>query len=204
MTEEQLAAAYLAQSPLCTLVNCDSTAGYQVTRVPVVVLPGPGTMRLGGHVARRNPHWRFWERPNRTLCVVTGPHGYVSPRCYEAQPAVPTSNHVTVSLEGQVAILTDPQAAMEQTIAQLAGQDPSLYVALDDATRTYYQRLLSEIVAFQMRVERVTRTEKLSFHRSAEDQRRISAFIDDHQPRDVYGETVRWRRGQVVTGVDDQ
>lgn len=204
MTEEQLAAAYLARSPFCTLVNSNPTTGYQITRVPVVVIPGPGLIQLGGHVARRNPHWKLWEQRNKTLCVVTGPDGYVSPRCYEVQPAVPTWNHVTVSFEGEVAIVTDPQLVVDQMTAQLSEQDPSLYADLDAATRAYHQALFSEIVAFRMRVERVTCTEKLSFHRSDEDQRRIAAFIDERQPRDVYGETVRWRRAQVVTRDDDR
>src|SRR5262249_56866648 len=47
---------------------------------------------LVGHMARANPHWR--EAGGQTaLAVFSGPHAYVSPSWYQAQPVVPTLNY---------------------------------------------------------------------------------------------------------------
>jgi len=67
----------------------------------------PGTVRVAGHVARANGHWRAFDGETEALSVFWGPHAYISPGWYANPNLVPTWNYATVHAYGRPTVVED-------------------------------------------------------------------------------------------------
>ena len=55
-----------------------------------------GGLKIRGHVARANPHWKQLANGSPVLVMFHGPHTYVSPSWYADTQSVPTWNYAVV------------------------------------------------------------------------------------------------------------
>ncbi len=96
-------------NPWATIVS-GTGAGLVASHYPVLLDPDRDDLTLLTHVGR--PDERIHELGQRdgadgeVLVIVQGPHGYVSPGWYDADPAVPTWNHISAHLTCRVEILS--------------------------------------------------------------------------------------------------
>ncbi|MCK9895085.1 FMN-binding negative transcriptional regulator [Frankia sp. AgB32] len=191
----ELAAALLRRYPLCELVDFVED-DYLVSRVPLTVLKATeGDLTLLGHVSRTNPHPRAWPRPHPTLGLVAGAHTYVSPTCYERQPAVPTWNYCSVKFTGRIELIEDGEDSFEALLTTASEIDPKLlYGEHMGDTLSYYQKLLPAILTFRYHIDQVKITQKTSGHRSDVDRAAISAFASrtPFSSGDDYRDLVEW------------
>jgi len=92
------------ENPWATLVSSTS-AGLVASHYPVVVDESAERLSILTHLGR--PDDLVHELgEGELLVIVQGPHGYVSPGWYDADPAVPTWNFVTAHLRGVPEILS--------------------------------------------------------------------------------------------------
>lgn len=97
------------ENPWATIVS-GTGAGLVASHYPVLLDPARDDLTLLTHVGR--PDERIHELGQRdaadgeVLVIVQGPHGYVSPGWYDADPAVPTWNHTSAHLTCRVEILS--------------------------------------------------------------------------------------------------
>ncbi|GAA3174880.1 FMN-binding negative transcriptional regulator [Nonomuraea roseoviolacea] len=172
------AARLVRENPFALVVN--AADGVPVaTHAPVLVEDpgGPGFegATLVGHLARVNPQWRAWESAPQTLVVFSGPHGYVSPTSYEADPAVPTWNYAAVHLTGRIEVHPDPLEVVERTVeAMESSRTPSWRPGA--ASREVFARIVSGVVAFRVRVTGERGMFKLS--QDLDDERRARVRRD--------------------------
>ncbi|HET8726247.1 MAG TPA: FMN-binding negative transcriptional regulator, partial [Alphaproteobacteria bacterium] len=103
-------AAFIRANDFGLLVS-RSPAGLAASHLPFL-FDEPGG-RLFAHVARANDQWRDIGAAGPVLVVFSGPHGYVSPRWYETQPAVPTWNYEAVHVTGRARAVHEPAALRE-------------------------------------------------------------------------------------------
>jgi transcriptional regulator len=89
-----------------TLVST-GPAGLAVSHIPFVVSRGPAGLRLLGHVARANEHWKALEAATQTVAIFQGPHAYVSPTWYVNHPSVPTWNYAVVHAHGHASLMDE-------------------------------------------------------------------------------------------------
>jgi transcriptional regulator len=150
-----------------------------VSHVPFVVdEDAGGALRLHGHVARANPHWRMLE-VSPALVIFSGPHGYISPTWYEKHPSVPTWNYAVVHAHG-AARLVDA-AALERTLGRLSAHYESGNPApwrIEGLERDYVETMVRAIVGFEIAVERLEGKFKLSQNRIPADQRRVIEALE--------------------------
>lgn len=122
------------------------------------------------HLSRANALTPVLEAGGTALVVVSGPDAYVSPDWYGLDDQVPTWNYLSVEMEGPVAPLDDPAAAVllddlsAYFEARLAPKAPW---AREKMTPGRFDALLQGIRAFKMRVERFEGTTKLSQNKPA-------------------------------------
>lgn len=167
----------------------------QVSHVPVLTERGhDGAFRLKGHVARANSHWEVLERASDVVAIFRGPHAYVSPSWYQAQPSVPTWNYAVVHAHGPVRLADE--AELHETLHELSAK----YEAgrerpwrMGDLPAAYVHGMLAQIVGFEMTVERLEGKFKLSQNRPAEIER-VIAGLD----RDGEGGLAALMRSQLV------
>lgn len=125
---------------------------------------------LRAHIAIRNPQLKDLHSGAQALVMFQGPHTYISPSCYVNPKNVPTWNYTAVHAYGtpkignkaaMIALLKDLTARQEASFARPWDFDP-------DAA--WIHKLLNEIVAFEIRIEKLEGKFKLSQNRKPEDR----------------------------------
>jgi transcriptional regulator len=169
----------MRQFGFATLVTTVPGEVPAISHLPLMldVDAGPfGTLR--GHLARANPHWRSWEAGGASVAIFQGPHGYISPRWYAAEVAVPTWNYATVHAHGQPTIVTDPVALRLhlEALAERYESGPNPWRA-DDLPPEVYENLSAAIVGFSMPITQLEGKAKLGQNRSAADQAGLLAGL---------------------------
>ena len=125
---------------------------------------------LRAHVAVGNPQLQDFRAGAKALVIFQGPHTYVSPSWYVKPENVPTWNYTVVHAYGVPKILD--KAGMIAVLKDLVGKhekplDPPWDFEPGDA---WIQRLLPQIEAFEIKIEKLQGKFKLNQNRTAADR----------------------------------
>jgi transcriptional regulator len=162
----------LRANPLATLVSAGSQDPL-ATHLPAI--PDETTLRDGqgetglvgvtllGHLNRANPHWTALQPGVPSLLIFSGPHGYVSPTYYRTDPAAPTWNFTAIHVHGAAV----PVAGREATLAVVRETvrifERDFGTGWDMGSSVpYFERMLSGVGAFRLRVTAAEAMFKLS------------------------------------------
>ncbi|MDN4640218.1 FMN-binding negative transcriptional regulator [Agreia sp. PsM10] len=103
LTDEAELRRLIEQNPWITLVS-HTTKGLVASHYAVLLDDSRDELAIVGHVGR--PDERLHELgEHEIMVIVQGPHGYISPSWYDADPAVPTWNFTAAHLSGVPEIL---------------------------------------------------------------------------------------------------
>jgi transcriptional regulator len=177
LREEATALNFVRANPFAILVSTGGEGSPFATHLPILVRDVGGRSVLWGHVARANPHWQHLQDGQEALAIFHGAHAYISPTLCDAREVVPTWNYAAVHAYGQARTFSD-EAQLEEVLRAMIGRFESSYLtqwsALDPA---YRRRMLSPIVGFEMKLNRVEGKFKLSQNRSPAEQARIAETL---------------------------
>ncbi len=173
--------ALLRAFPLATLVSTADGAP-SFTHLPLEVEDLGEGLRLLGHVARANPHWKQWGEGAPVTAIFHGPDAYVSPRWYSTREAVPTWNYIVVHAAGRIDVTHDSEAKERILKALIDRHDPAYRAQWDELGDEYREKMKRGIVGLMIDVERLEGKFKLSQNRSAQDRRQVTAGLEaaDH------------------------
>lgn len=150
----------------------------QASHIPFMLERGRGDKgTLLAHVARANPIWRLLEtRP--ALAIFQGPHGYVSPRWYATQPAVPTWNYSAVHVHGRARLLHEPAelTALVDRLARLY-EDPSGWSVAGQPER-FIDGMVRGVVGIEIEIAELQGKFKLSQNRPRADRDGVIAALE--------------------------
>ena len=133
--------------------------------------------RLRGHAAVGNPQLAHLKSGWEALVMFQGPHSYISPSWYAAQENVPTWNYTAVHVygrprmldrDGLIALLKDLVHQNEGSFEQPWDFDPQA---------PWIEKMLPQIAAFEIPIERLEGKFKLNQNRSAADRRRVVEIL---------------------------
>lgn len=131
---------------------------------------------LMGHLARANPQWRALDGRTEALVIFSGPHGYVSPSLYEAQPSVPTWNYMVAHVYGAPRVVEDEDAVREHLLALVARFEADRPVPYDyPYEENWLRNMMRAVVAFEMPIARIEGKFKLSQNRNEVDRAHVAA-----------------------------
>lgn len=168
--------ALIARHSLGTLVTL-SSGGLCASHVPMIIDAAPepfGTLR--GHVARANPQWSDIDDTVAALAVFQGPQHYISPSWYstkqETGRVVPTWNYAAVHAHGRLRVFEDTEdlRALVTALTDRQELDRPQPWAVTDAPEGFVGHQLKGIIGFEMKIERLEGTWKVSQNRPASDQ----------------------------------
>jgi transcriptional regulator len=148
---------------------------------------GPNGTLLG-HMARANPQWRQ-AAGQPVLAIFAGPHAYISPTWYEADGTVPTWNYVAVHATGRLELIEDPAAAeglLRRTVELYESALPRPW-QLDESPE-FVERLVRQIVAFRIPIERIEGKWKLNQNHPPERREKVIAVLEareDENSREI-------------------
>ena len=167
---------FMDENGFATLVS-HGAGGIAVSHVPLIVEAEGESLRLLGHVARNNDHWRALEAADEVLAIFHGPHAYVSPTWYAQHPSVPTWNYAVVHAQGKAKLMDE--AELHDVVTRLSTKyeagNPRPW-KLSDQPAAYVSGMLQNIVGFVIAVERLEGKFKLSQNRPAEIARVVDAL----------------------------
>ena len=151
------------------------------------------------HLSAANPLTDAVSERGRVLAVVTGEDAYVSPDWYGLTDQVPTWNYVSVEIEGPARRLS--RAETETLLDDLAARYEAALAPKPAWTRAKmdpakFSAMVSGIVGFEMTIERLEGTTKLSQNKPAEAIARVAAELakrDDAGARAIARRMVRLR-----------
>lgn len=152
-----------------------------VSHLPVVPDPAAAGPVVFGHLARDDAAAHDLGNHDVTL-IVQGPHGYISPRLYQAGPYVPTWNFVVVHLHGTPEVLDDGRTyqILSETVDHFeAGRaDPFALAEVED----YARRIAGGVTGFRLDPPRATGKVKASQDKPAAVARRVIDALRQENP----------------------
>jgi transcriptional regulator len=172
--------SFIEAHPFGILVSADG--GKPVaTHLPFVVLDAGEPLKLGLHVAKANPHWRFVHEAE-VLAIFHGAHDFVSASWYaQPQESVPTWNYSAVHCSGSAALAdaAGTDMILETMVRRFEG--PGRW-SMENADDEYIRRMKGGIVAIEITVASIEGKLKFSQNRSEEDRERVLEHLDRTAP----------------------
>jgi transcriptional regulator len=184
--EHEDAITFMRANPFAILIS-SADAGPFATHLPLFVRATGDTTVLRGHVAKANPHWRYLEQQPQCLAIFHGPHSYISPGNYTTRESVPTWNYGAVHLYGNARVFSSPEdllGMLHELIHTFEPAYASQWASLDGA---YRERMLRQIVGFEIEVTKMEAKFKLSQNRTREDQANVIASLEKADDTAVSG-----------------
>ena len=180
--------AFLDTNDFAILVTMQDGSPF-ATHLPLLLDADRGPLgTLVGHMARANPQWRAFDGATQVLAIFSGPHGYVSPRWYETEPAVPTWNYAAIHVYGAARTVEDEAAAralLARTAARYEGTGTDAWT-MAGLSEPYVAGMLRGLVAFEMPIARIEAKFKLSQNRPPVDRQRVvERLADSASPGDA-------------------
>jgi transcriptional regulator len=156
----------IRENPWATLVSSTST-GLVASHYPVILDESRDEISLLTHVGR--PDEQLHELGGKELLVVIqGPHGYVSPGWYDADPAVPTWNFIAAHLTCVPEILSDEEnfRVLGQLVDHFEERLPHpRRMTGTPENAAYAQRISSGTVGLRLTPTKIVAKSKLSQNR---------------------------------------
>lgn len=143
------------------------------TQVPLGIETTGDKILLRGHMMRKTDHHLAFEKNNNVMVVFTGPHCFVSAAWYTNSSMGSTWNYMTVQAKGTMRFLDarGTYNAVKELSDKYVGASGS--ASFDSLPPEYIEGMMKGIVGFEIEVESMENTFKLSQNRDLESQRNI-------------------------------
>ncbi len=158
------------------MVFAATPEGPRVAHTPLLLAEG-GAVQF--HLARNNALARHLDGAT-ALIVVNGPDAYVSPRWYGNRDTVPTWDYVALELEGRVRCMDDAglEAFLHAAILKHEGRLDGAPWLAEESSEKVWSGLFRGIVGFELEVQAIRPTLKLSQNKSADERARIAQGLE--------------------------
>lgn len=174
----------IREHPWATIVSMTDAAGLVASHYPVLLDETADGIVLLTHVGRPDEQVHELGR-HEVLVIVQGPHGYVSPGWYDANPAVPTWNFVTAHLHGTPELL-EPEENLRVLDALVDHFERELPeprgMRSTPENAAYAERIAGGTVGLRIPVTRFVAKNKMSQNKSADTVDRIIAELEGDGP----------------------
>jgi transcriptional regulator len=148
------------------------------SHIPFLLDRGAGENgALRAHIAIRNPQLDHFRAGSKALVIFQGPHTYVSPNWYVNPQNVPTWNYSVVHAHGtpRIGNLATMVALLKDLVAK--HEKPFSTPWQFDAGDPWIKKMMNEIVAFEMPIEKLEGKFKLNQNREPADRAGVIAAL---------------------------
>lgn len=160
--------AFMLAHPFVTL-TCSDGGRVAMTQVPVVVEERGEQLLLRGHIMKKTDHHKALERNPEALVLFTGAHCYVSASWYSERGMGGSWNYISVQARGPVRLMGEEDTLKVLTELTHRFEDGQARPELvENMTDAYIQGHIKAIAGFEMQVDSMEATFKLSQNRDDE------------------------------------
>jgi transcriptional regulator len=184
LTRDEDVKRLIREHPWMTIVSMTDAAGLVASHYPVLLDEQADGIVLLTHVGRPDEVVQELGR-HEVLIIVQGPHGYISPGWYDANPAVPTWNFVTAHLYGTPELLPADEnvRVLEALVDRFEDRMPEPRRMRGTAENSEYaDRIAAGTVGVRIPIARFTAKNKMSQNKPAETVDRIIDELEGDGP----------------------
>jgi transcriptional regulator len=136
-----------------------------------------GKQILYGHLSKENPQWKSFKDNDQILAVFSGPHSYISSSWYDHEN-VPTWNYIAVHVYGKIKII-EGEAVIEslKKLVNKYEQNSKNPVRVEELSPET-MRQARGIVAFEIEIEEIQATKKMSQNRDDKNYQTIISELE--------------------------
>ncbi len=134
--------------------------------------------KLLGHVSRGNKQWRELPNGEEVMAIFQGPHAYISSSWYDHEN-VPTWNYIAVHVYGKARMVGEEE--LIESLRQLTNkyEKGSVHpVSVDTMSKKYLHSQLHGTVGFEMAIDRMEASYKLSQNRDEKNHANIITALE--------------------------
>ena len=171
---------FMQSHPFVTLIGSFLDGRPVATQVPVLLVERAGIWFIQGHIMRKTDHHKALVENPQALVLFTGPSAYVSASWYSQPQQGSTWNYMTVQASGTLAWMNDSEMAdfMQRfTLHFEEGQAHSPTV-FNNLPAPYTRTHLPAIVGFDIRINQLEHTFKLSQNRDDQSYQNIISALE--------------------------
>jgi transcriptional regulator len=143
------------------------------THVPLEIKKIGDKIILTGHIMKATDHYKAFSENQNVLVIFSGPHCYISASWYIQKNVASTWNYMDVHAKGKIQF-TDEEGTkkiIENITDQYEKSDSA--AAFNKLPKDYVERLSTAIAGFNIEVESVENTFKLSQNHDLETRKQI-------------------------------
>ena len=168
---------FLQENSFGILIN-QTNGKLWATHIPLeLTINSEGKAILEGHISKENVQCNGFLEKNEILAVFSGPHSYISSSWYDHEN-VPTWNYIAVHVYGKLKII-EGQAVID-SLKKLVDKYEQKYenpTRIEDLSeKTMLQA--RGIVAFEIEIEEIQATRKMSQNRDAKNYKNIITELE--------------------------
>lgn len=120
---------------------------------------------LSGHIAKANQQWKSFSENEEVLVIFQGPHAYISSSWYNHEN-VPTWNYLSVHVSGKIRMIEGEELMDHlKSLTDIYEQGRPNRVRVETMNETYVAGQLRALVGFEIKIEEVKASAKLSQNR---------------------------------------
>ena len=160
------AATLMREHPFASLVTTDDSGFPYITHLPLKLQEERGQAAvLLGHCARANPLGAYLRQRPLVLASFMGPQAYMSPKVYADLQRVPTWTYLAVQARVEARLLEGEEAKDALLKQLIADHEPPYAAQWRALPEDYTGKMLSAIIAFELRIVDLQCAVKLNQHR---------------------------------------
>lgn len=136
---------------------------------------------LSGHLAKANQQWKSISENEDVLVIFQGPHAYISSSWYNHEN-VPTWNYLAVHVSGKIRLIEGEELMDHlKSLTDIYEEGRSNRVRVETMNKTYVAGQLRALVGFEIKIEEVKASAKLSQNRDDVNYHNIIEKLEESQ-----------------------
>ena len=175
------------QYPFAVLMGSNNQGFPVATQVPLFLEERENGNFLVGHIMRKTDHHKTFEENNNVMALFHGPHSYVSASSYVDPRQASTWNYLSVQASGKISFLDNKALVEILKMTTAAFEENQSVSSFDELKEDYVKENLHAIIAFEIKIEKLDHTFKLSQNKDEQTFQNILVHLEkgDEQSKEV-------------------
>lgn len=180
-SNEQVIKELIEKHPFAFLTGCNVSNKPVATQVPLFLEERDGQKFLSGHLMRNTDHHKAFLHNDQVLAVFTGNHTYVSGTWYSDPHTASTWNYMSVHVHGTIRFLDGDalEEMLRKTSLHFENNNPDSPTVYDNLSKSFLDKFMKAIVAFEIEVTKLDSVFKLSQDRDEQSYHQIIEKLKD-------------------------
>jgi transcriptional regulator len=179
--DDKIVKEFISQNSFGTLVT-HSSGQLWATHLPMLL--SSDETKLSGHVSRGNKTWKHFQPDLEVMTIFQGAHTYISSSWYDHEN-VPTWNYIAAHVYGSIRIIEgDELLESLKMLTNKYEKQSENPVSVEKLSPDYVRRQVQAIVGFEITINRIEASFKLSQNRDAKNYQSVISALEKRGDHD--------------------